>query len=193
MLCVGLGTGNEAEAALRAAPHLSLTGIDLSISALTASRRKLRRMRKKAALHIMNAEALDFADGTFDTVMCMHLLDFVDRADRVVAEAVRVLRPGGRFVATFPSSAEGTALGLGLAVDHVRTALRSGQHPLAVAAELIARFILGLVYVPLLARGGRRSFSQDQIRRLMGRLPVLRLHIEEERAYQDFIVTGERE
>ncbi len=192
MLCVGLGTGNEAAAALGTAPHLSLTGIDLSPNALAASRRKLRRMQRTADLRRMNAESLSFGDQTFDAVMCMHVLDFVDSAERAVGEAVRVLRPGGRFVATFPSRPEGTALGLTLATDHVRAALRSGRHPLAVAAELIARFTIGLLYVPLLARGGQRSFSQEQIRRLMGRLPVRHLHIQEARAYQDFIVAGER-
>jgi ubiquinone/menaquinone biosynthesis C-methylase UbiE len=193
MLCVGLGTGNEAAAALGAAPHLSLTGVDLSSTALSASRRKLRRMRRKAELRLMNAESLAFRDHSFDTVMCMHVLDFVDSAERAIGEVVRVLRPGGRFVATFPSRPEGTALGLALATDHVRAALRAGRHPLAVVAELVAKFTIGLLYVPLLARGGQRSFSQEQIRRLMGRLPVRGLHIQEERAYQDFIVAGERE
>jgi SAM-dependent methyltransferase len=193
MLCVGLGTGNEAAAALWAAPHLTLTGIDLSATALAASRRKLRQMRRKADLRLMNAESLAFNDRSFDTVMCMHVIDFVDSAERTIHEIVRVLRPGGRFVATFPSRAEGTALGLALAADHVGSALRAGRHPLMVAAELIAKFAIGLLYVPLLARGGQRSFSQEQIRRIMGRLPVRRLHIQEERAYQDFIVAGERE
>jgi ubiquinone/menaquinone biosynthesis C-methylase UbiE len=193
MLCVGLGTGNEAAAALGTAPHLSLTGIDLSTSALAASRRKLRMMQRTADLRLMNAESLAFRDHSFDTVMCMHVLDFVDSAECAVGEVVRVLRPGGRFVATFPSRPEGTALGLALATDHVRSALRAGRHPLAVAAELVAKFTIGLLYVPLLARRGQRSFSQEQIRRLMGRLPVRRLHIQEERAYQDFIVAGERE
>lgn len=192
MLCVGLGTGNEAAAALGEAPHLSLTGIDLSSTALAASRRKLRRMQRTADLRLMNAESLSFGDHSFDTVMCMHVMDFVGSAEQAIAEIVRVLRPGGRFVATFPSRPEGTALGLALATDHVRSALRAGRHPLAIAAELIGRFAIGLLYVPLLARGMQRSFSREQIRRLMGRLPVHRLHIQEERAYQDFIVAGER-
>jgi hypothetical protein len=51
---------------------------------------------------------------------------------------------------------------------------------------------MGLVYVPLLARGGTRAFSLPAIRGLFDGLEVRALDIQEERAYQDYVVTGER-
>lgn len=192
LLCVGLGTGNEAVAALKAFPDLAVAGVDLSSSALRSARRKLRGIGKRADLRLQSAEALPFSDHAFDAALCMHVLDFVDHADRVVDEVVRVLRPGGRFVVTFPSRADGTAMGLALAADHVASSLRAGRHSLAVVAELIARITIGVVYVPLLARGGRLSFEKEQLRALLDGLPVHGVSIEEERAYQDFIVTGQK-
>jgi SAM-dependent methyltransferase len=190
ILCVGLGTGNEVVAALRVAPLLSVSGIDLSSSALAVSRRKLRRLGRKADFQRMDTAALSYADNSFDRVLCLHVLDFVDEAEKAVREIVRVLSPGGRFVLTLPSRAEGASLAASLARDHVRAALRSGRHPLGVAAELILKFPLGLVYLPLAARPRRRSFSVQQVRSLFAGLAVRRLAIEEDQVYHDFIVTG---
>lgn len=192
LLCVGLGTGNELVAALRAAPRLEVSGIDLSPSALAASRRKLRRIGRTADLQVMNATAIAYPDNRFDRVLCMHVLDFVDDPGRAAREIVRVLRPGGRFVVTLPSGLEGIALGVSLARDEVRATLRGGRHPISVVFDLLAKFILGLVYVPLLARKGRRCFTARQVQRSFEGLPVRGLSIEEDRAYQDFIVTGEK-
>jgi ubiquinone/menaquinone biosynthesis C-methylase UbiE len=190
LLCVGLGTGNELVAALQAAPHLEVTGIDLSPSALATSRRKLRVSGRTANLQIMDAADIRHTDGSFDRVLCMHVLDFVDDPGRAVREILRVLGPGGRFVVTFPSRLEGAALGVALARDEVRTALRSGRRPLAVVADLLFKLIMGLVYVPLLARNGQHAFSEPQVHGFLAGLPVRGLAIEEEQAYQDFIVTG---
>ena len=192
LLCVGLGTGNEMVAALQAAPHLCLSGIDLSLSALASSQRKLRMTGRTADLQIMDVTRIRHPDGSFDRVLCMHVLDFVDDTGQAVREIVRVLALGGRFVLTFPSRLEGTALGLGLARDEVCTALRAGRHPIVVVSDLLVKFIMGLVYVPLLARTGHHAFSEQQVHGLFERLPVRGVAIEEEHAYQDFIVTGEK-
>ena len=45
------------------------------------------------------AQALPFADGSFDTVACHLAFMLFDDVERVVAELHRVLAPGGRFVA----------------------------------------------------------------------------------------------
>jgi ubiquinone/menaquinone biosynthesis C-methylase UbiE len=189
LLCVGLGTGNELLPALRMAPRAVVSGIDLSPSALASSRRKLRRAGETADLQLMDATALRHPDGSFDRVLCMHVLDFISQPGRAVREMVRVLQPGGRLVATLPSRSEGASMGLALARDEVRTALRAGRHPLAVVADLLSKAFMGLVYVPLLTRDGHRAFSEREVRALFDGLPVRALEIEEERDYQDYIVT----
>jgi SAM-dependent methyltransferase len=49
------------------------------------------------------AEALPVADATFDVVLCTMVLEHVIDPRRVLSEARRVLRPGGRLVLTVPS------------------------------------------------------------------------------------------
>ena len=38
---------------------------------------------------------LEFADGSFDVVMCSHVLEHVDDSDRAMRELFRVMKPGG--------------------------------------------------------------------------------------------------
>jgi 2-polyprenyl-6-hydroxyphenyl methylase/3-demethylubiquinone-9 3-methyltransferase len=44
------------------------------------------------------AEGLPFADGAFDAVVTADTLEHVEDVERVIAEAARVLKPGGQFV-----------------------------------------------------------------------------------------------
>lgn len=48
------------------------------------------------------ADALPFADGSFDTILATEVLEHVTDAERAVADAYRVLRPGGHLVVTVP-------------------------------------------------------------------------------------------
>lgn len=43
-----------------------------------------------------------FSDGTFDTVIMNDAMEHVDRPDLVLAEARRILKPGGRLYVNFP-------------------------------------------------------------------------------------------
>ena len=45
-------------------------------------------------------ESLPYADGSFDAVFCSNCIDHMEKPPDVVAEAFRVLRPGGHFVLT---------------------------------------------------------------------------------------------
>lgn len=47
---------------------------------------------------IMDAETLDFPDATFDAVTFIEGAEHVHDFERAISEAVRVLRPGGRFI-----------------------------------------------------------------------------------------------
>lgn len=48
-----------------------------------------------------DAVAIPFRDATFDTVLALGLTTYVADLDRLLLEAARVLRPGGRLVVTF--------------------------------------------------------------------------------------------
>ncbi len=78
------------------APHVPAgyrhVGVDLSASALAvAAEHGVEPIRADAA-------ALPFADATFDVVVAGEVLEHVPDFRAVVAEALRVLRPGGTFV-----------------------------------------------------------------------------------------------
>jgi SAM-dependent methyltransferase len=50
------------------------------------------------------ASALPFGETTFETVLCTQVLEHVPDPERLVAEAARVLRPGGRLVLSAPQA-----------------------------------------------------------------------------------------
>ncbi len=69
---------------------------DVNASMLAVARRRLRG--RLAELVIADAEALPIADRSVDRVSMAFGLRNCTRKDRVLAEARRVLRPGGRFL-----------------------------------------------------------------------------------------------
>ena len=97
VLEVGVGTG-------LALPHygegVRVTGIDYSADMLARAQARIDRMglTRIGALRRMDAGAMDFPDGCFDTVVTMHLLSVVPEPERVMAEIARVVKPGGRVV-----------------------------------------------------------------------------------------------
>ena len=79
-------------------PGVRLTGIEFSPGMLELARKKAAAVRPDADLREGNAEALDFPDESFDTVTCTLALCTIPDDRAAVAEAMRVLRPGGRLV-----------------------------------------------------------------------------------------------
>ena len=73
--------------------------IDSSPKVVAAARERLRGQRN-VEVREGDMHALEFADGSFDLVLLMHALTYSERPAAAVAEAARVLRPGGRLLAT---------------------------------------------------------------------------------------------
>jgi ubiquinone/menaquinone biosynthesis C-methylase UbiE len=76
------------------------TGIDLSAGMLTRIR---RRLGDAVTLARGSADALPFADGAFDVVVCTEVLEHVPDPAGVVAELMRVAGPAGRVVVSIPN------------------------------------------------------------------------------------------
>jgi len=91
VLDVGCGTGRfTSDLAERAK---SLVGLDFDPAVLSVAARRVQ-----APLLIADTHRLPFPTGLFDVSVAMTLCEFVDDAQHVVAELVRVTRPGGRVV-----------------------------------------------------------------------------------------------
>ncbi len=77
---------------------LELTAIDLSEVALEASRRRAEELGIQVSFRQADAASLPYPDDHFDTVVFFFVLCTIPDDRRAVAEAVRVLRPGGRLL-----------------------------------------------------------------------------------------------
>ncbi|AWV07185.1 ArsR/SmtB family transcription factor [Marilutibacter maris] len=88
------------------APHAHrYVCLDASSKVVNAATERLRRLGN-VEVQEGDMHALPFADGEFDLVVLMHALTYADHPARAVAEASRVLRPGGRLLLTSLASHE---------------------------------------------------------------------------------------
>ena len=92
VLEIGIGTGSNLEVY---ADAVILHGLDPSAPALSIARGRARRSERAVALVEGDASALPYPDATFDTVVATFVLCSVGDVGRSLAEARRVLRPGG--------------------------------------------------------------------------------------------------
>lgn len=79
-------------------PDTDLTAIDLSPRMLSIARKRATGLGLSVDLREGTAEALDFEDNSFDTVICTLALCSIPDDKRAVGEMIRVLRPGGHLV-----------------------------------------------------------------------------------------------
>jgi len=93
VLEIGVGMGADYEQWLRAGAMA--TGVDLSTESLDRARRRCEFAGLKSDLRHADAEALPFADRTFDVVYSYGVMHHSPDTAKCLEEAWRVLRPGG--------------------------------------------------------------------------------------------------
>jgi ubiquinone/menaquinone biosynthesis C-methylase UbiE len=95
VLEVAVGTGRN----LALYPDgVRLTAIDWSPGMLGVARERAATLGREVDLRTGDAQALDFPDASFDTVLCALALCAIPDDRRAVTEMARVLRPGGRLL-----------------------------------------------------------------------------------------------
>jgi phosphatidylethanolamine/phosphatidyl-N-methylethanolamine N-methyltransferase len=96
VLELGVGTGLS----LSAYPgHCEVTGVDLAQDMLDQAADKIHENGwRHISLRQMDALNLDFPSDAFDYVTAFHVVSVVPDAVRMMAEARRVCRPGGKLV-----------------------------------------------------------------------------------------------
>lgn len=113
VLDLGCGTGAAARAVARR-PEFGgrIVGVDLSPHLLAAGRRLAAEqgLSDRIAFRVGDSLALDEPDAAFDVVIAHTLLNHVLEPESVVAEAARVVRPGGT-VAIFDTDAASLTFG----------------------------------------------------------------------------------
>ena len=99
VLDLACGNGRFMAQTLHAYPKLNLTGLDLSPPYAEAARQNIRNW-KQAEIVEGNAETLPFEDNSFDQIVSIYLFHELPPRVRpkVIAEAARVLKPGGTFI-----------------------------------------------------------------------------------------------
>jgi ubiquinone/menaquinone biosynthesis C-methylase UbiE len=113
VLEIGAGSGSVAQRLLSDAPELAWAAIDIDPHMTQAAATRLRGFAG-ASVQSADATAMPFPDDSFDSVVSCLMLHHIIDWEGAVAEAARVLRPGGIFVG----------------YDLVRTALASLFHRL---------------------------------------------------------------
>ena len=94
------GTADFAIGAAKKFPSARITGIDMSAPMLAVGRQKVAKagLVDRVTLLEGNAEALALPDASFDVVMCAFGYRNFPHKNLALAEAVRVLKPGGRLL-----------------------------------------------------------------------------------------------
>src|SRR6185437_12896400 len=109
ILEVGVGTGLSL-------PHFRgdsrVTGIDVSAEMLQKAKRRVEKhqLAHVEALHVMDAEHMDFEDNSFDAVLALYVASVVPSPARFAAEMRRVCIPGGTIVVVNHFTSENPAM-----------------------------------------------------------------------------------
>ena len=109
ILEVGVGTGLSLPY-FRRDSHV--TGIDVSAEMLAKAEHRVakQKLAHVDALHVMDAEHLDFEDNSFDAVLALYVASVVPSPARFAAEMRRVCIPGGTIVLVNHFTSENWAL-----------------------------------------------------------------------------------
>lgn len=97
VLDVGCGTGEFTARMAEFLPKARVLGIEILPEHVAYARQRHARLAPRLEFREGDGFALKFPDASFDFVACRHMLQSVPEAQRVIAELIRVTRPGGRL------------------------------------------------------------------------------------------------
>jgi SAM-dependent methyltransferase len=96
VLDVGAGTGEFSARIAQAYPDAQVTGVELLPASVEYARRKHAALAPRVTFETGDAFRLTQADDTYDLVANRHMVQAVPQVERILAELVRVTKPGGR-------------------------------------------------------------------------------------------------
>ncbi len=95
ILDAGCGTGEGSWRLAETFPDAEVLGVDILDHHLDRARRTHARFAPRLRFEHRSIFELGLPDATFDLVTCRHVVQSIPHPERVVAELVRVTRPGG--------------------------------------------------------------------------------------------------
>ncbi len=97
VLDVGTGTAQIPVELCRQSPSVQVVGIDLAAHMLALAEENIRQAGLTDRLRVERCDAkqMPFADGSFAAVISNSIIHHIPEPGRVLAEMIRVLRPGG--------------------------------------------------------------------------------------------------
>ena len=98
VLEIGAGSGAMAAELLTLYPDVRLTVTDFDDEMVVAASARLLPFGDRVTARQADATTLPFPDGAFDTVLSWVMLHHTVKWEKALAEAIRVLRPGGQLV-----------------------------------------------------------------------------------------------
>lgn len=96
ILDVGCGTGNDLTRFAKGGANI--VGIDLAAHSIELAENNFAMRDLDGEFHVMDGEAMEFEDNSFDMVYCHTVLHFTPDPQKMINEIARVLKPGGEAI-----------------------------------------------------------------------------------------------
>jgi SAM-dependent methyltransferase len=97
ILDAGCGTGEIASRLAERFPAATVLGVDIEEAHLDMARRRHGALAPRLSFERRSVYGLGLPDRGFDLTVCRHVIQAIPHPERVLAELVRVTRPGGRL------------------------------------------------------------------------------------------------
>lgn len=124
-----IGSASGVSAALFAARGAQVTGIEIAPELVAQARELWCDYGERIDFQVGDAEHLEFPDASLDAVFFGGVLHHIPQLDQVYAEALRVLKPGGKLVAIEPNRLDIMEL-LEWGVADLRGKLTPNEYPI---------------------------------------------------------------
>jgi SAM-dependent methyltransferase len=186
ILDVGCGSGYYTRELARR--RAQVTATEYAPASLAQARRNVGALAADVDFRVEDAQRLTFPDASFDKVLLSEVIEHLPEPERAIAEAARVLRPGGVLVVSTPSRFSPLNLAYGVKRRVRRYAFNEHLHEytptsfrrlvaehLDVEALEFANFVLPYPADELYLRLGSPALGLlEGVEQVLGRLPVLR-------------------
>lgn len=145
---VDIGSASGVSAALLAARGADIVGIDISPKLVEQSRQLWQEYADRMTFMVGDAENLDMSDKSVDACFFGGVLHHFPHKERVYKEALRILKPGGHFVALEPNRLD-IFERIEWAVADLRNKLAPSEYPIdpiEMKRELMAHGLTDVVF-----------------------------------------------